>query len=256
MSIDGTPTSRWLMRFHPNPDGDVRLVCLPHAGGSASFYFPLSARFAAEADVIALQYPGRQDRRLEPCIDDIGVLADRVAEELAALPDKPTVFFGHSMGAILAFEAAWRLEQAGLPGPRSLLASGRRAPSTRRRETVHCRDDDGVIAELQRLGGTDVGQIDEELLRIALPSIRSDYRAIESYVGTEGRTVSAPIVALTGDRDPLVTLDEADAWRTHTTSGFRRVVFSGGHFFITGNRDAVLDEISLELAAVRQLQAL
>jgi surfactin synthase thioesterase subunit len=249
-------TSRWLMRFHPNPDSAVRLVCFPHAGGSASYYHPLSVRFSAEADVIALQYPGRQDRRHEPCIKDIDLMADRLAEELAAVADKPTVYFGHSMGAILAFETAWRLEQAALRTPQSLIASGRRAPSTQRRETVHRRDDDGVIAELHRLGGTDVGLIDGELLRIAMPSIRADYEAIESYAGTEDRRVSCPIVALTGDRDPLTTLEEADAWRLHTDSDFRRVLIAGGHFFITSSRTAVQAEISRELAAVRQLQAL
>jgi surfactin synthase thioesterase subunit len=245
------PTSRWLMRFHPNPDSAVRLVCFPHAGGAASYYHPLSMRFAADADVIALQYPGRQERRLEPCITDIDVLADRLTDELAALDDRPAAFFGHSMGAILAFETALRLERAGLPGPRALIVSGRRAPSTHRRETVHSRDDAGVIAELQRLGGTDVSVIDQELLLLAMPAIRGDYRAIESYRGAEDSQVPCPIVALAGDSDPLTTLDEVDAWGRHTTGCFRRVVFPGGHFFIADQRVPVQAEIARELAGFR-----
>jgi surfactin synthase thioesterase subunit len=241
-------TSRWIIRYHPNPDKATRLVCFPHAGGSASYYRPLSVRFGAEADVICLQYPGRQDRRHEPCIDDLGLLADRLAEELSALSDNPTVYFGHSMGAILAFETAWRLEQSRRNAPQVVMVSGRRAPSTQRRETVHCRDDDGIVAELRRLGGTDLELIDEELLRMAMPSIRSDYRALESYLGTQG-IIRCPIVALTGDRDPLTTLDEADAWRQHTSAAFRRVVLPGGHFFITNSLAAVQEEISRELAA-------
>lgn len=249
-------TNKWIMRFHANTDAGIRLVCFPHAGGSASYYRPLSVRFAADADVIALQYPGRQDRRLEPCIDDLAVLADRVAEQLAPLEEKPTVFYGHSMGATLAFETAWRLEQRGLHACQSLVASGRRAPSTRRTETVHERDDAGVIAELQNLGGTDLRMIDDELIRIAMPSIRADYRAIESYRPTTDRRLSCPIVALTGDADPLTTIAENDAWRTHTDSGFRGKVFPGGHFFITSNLAAVQQEIARELTAVRLLTAL
>jgi surfactin synthase thioesterase subunit len=249
-------TSRWLIRFHPRPDSDVRLVCFPHAGGSASFYHPLSMRFSPTADVIALQYPGRQDRRREACIDDIGVLADHIAEQLEPLADKPTVFYGHSMGAILAFETAWRLEQRGRRGCQSLVASGRRAPSSQRTETVHELDDDGIIAELQSLGGTDVRMIDDELLRIAMPSIRSDYKAIESYVGPPGRKVSCAIVALTGDADPLTTVAEVEAWSLHTDADFRVRVFPGGHFFITGNIVAVQDEIAREMAAARQLAIL
>jgi surfactin synthase thioesterase subunit len=249
-------TSRWIMRFHPNVDSDIRLICFPHAGGSASYYHPVSRRFATEADVVSLQYPGRQDRRLEPCIDDIAVLADHLAEEIDALGGKPTVYYGHSMGAILAFETAWRLEQRGRDACRSLVVSGRRAPGTRRQEQVHRRDDNGVIAELQRLGGTDVGLIDDELLRIAMPSIRADYRAIESYAGAADRRISAPIVALTGDADPLTTVEEALAWERHTDAGFRSAVFGGGHFFITGNIVAVQDEIARELSSVRQPAAL
>uniref|UniRef100_UPI0034DE7E71 thioesterase II family protein n=1 Tax=Streptomyces flavofungini TaxID=68200 RepID=UPI0034DE7E71 len=101
----------WLRRYHPADTDAVRLVCFPHAGGSASFYHPLSARFTPRAEVISLQYPGRQDRRKEPCVTDLGTLADLITEQLLALDERPTVFFGHSMGAALAFETAWRLEQ-------------------------------------------------------------------------------------------------------------------------------------------------
>ncbi|MEV7425647.1 MULTISPECIES: thioesterase II family protein [unclassified Streptomyces] len=239
----------WVRRYHPAPDSTVRLVCFPHAGGSASFFHPVSATFSPGADVIALQYPGRQDRRLEPCVTDLGTLADLITDQLLALDEKPTVFFGHSMGAVLAFETAWRLEQKGSgTAPRAVLASGRRAPSTRRPESVHQRDDDGIIAELKLLNGTDAGVLaDEEILRMALPAIRGDYEAIESYRCDEQRRLNAPITVLTGDADPRTTLDEAAAWERHTEGAFRIQVYPGGHFFLTGNIAAVNAEISSEL---------
>ncbi|MEL3947507.1 thioesterase II family protein [Streptomyces sp. LNU-CPARS28] len=222
----------WLRRFHPAADAPVRLMCFPHAGGSASFYFPVSAALADGCDVSALQYPGRQDRRHEPNVDDIGVLADRIAPVLEPLFDRPVVFFGHSMGAVLAFEVARRLEARGHE-PALLFASGRRAPSTVREENVHQRDDDGIVAEMKAMSGTDAQVLgDEELLRMVLPALRSDYRAIETY-GPVDTTVACPITVLTGDDDPKTTVPEAEQWRAHTTGAFHLKVFRGGHFYLS-----------------------
>ncbi|WP_328395024.1 thioesterase II family protein [Streptomyces sp. NBC_00390] len=239
----------WVRRYHPAPGNAPRLVCFPYAGGSASFYLPMSTAFSSSADVIALQYPGRQDRRLEPCVTDIGELADRITDKLLQLDEKPTLFFGHSMGAVLAFETAWRLEQKGSgAAPRALVASGRRAPSTHRAESVHRRDDDGIIAELKILDGTDQEVLgNEEILRMALSAIRGDYEAIERYHCGEQRRVSCPITALTGDADPRTTIDEATAWERHTDGSFRLEVLPGGHFFLTGQQAAVVSLISREL---------
>src|SRR5436305_687475 len=104
MTIMNHTTSAWIRRYHPAPAAAVRLVCFPHAGGSASYFHPVSARFSPGVDVEALQYPGRQDRRAEPCVTDLNELADVVTTEIRALDPLPTVYFGHSMGAALAFE--------------------------------------------------------------------------------------------------------------------------------------------------------
>ncbi|MEV7597123.1 alpha/beta fold hydrolase [Kitasatospora sp. NPDC089797] len=246
-------STRWLRRFHPADGRAVRLVCFPHAGGSASYYHPVSAALAADTEVIALQYPGRQDRRTEPCVDSIAVLADRITDELLTLDDRPTLYFGHSMGAVLAFETAWRLEHKGSgQAPRGIVASGRRAPSTSRAETVHQRDDEGVLAELRLLDGSDARALaDEEILRMAMPAIRADYRAVERYTCEPGRVLRCPITALTGDADPRTTLAEAEAWQDHTTGGFRLEVLPGGHFFLAEQQAAVLREITTELAGLR-----
>ncbi|GAA3487803.1 MULTISPECIES: thioesterase II family protein [Streptomyces] len=238
----------WLRRFHPAADRPVRLVCFPHAGGSASFFHPVSVRFSSAVDVIALQYPGRQDRRHEPCAPDLATLADRIVDELLSLDEKPTVFFGHSMGAVLAFETAWRLEHKGVHAPRSVIASGRRGPSTVRTETVHRRDDNGIIEELRLLNGTNPDLLgDEEILRMALPAIRGDYEAIEKYECPPDRTLRCPITVLTGDADPRTSSAEALAWQQHTEGAFRMEVYPGGHFFLTDHIRAVGDEMAREL---------
>ena len=114
---------------HPlNPDA-VNLVCLPHAGGSASFFFPLSRALAPRVAVRAVQYPGRQERYRESNIDSVPALADEIFGALAATVTGPVALFGHSMGAVLAYEVALRMRRAGLAEPLLLFASGRRAPS-------------------------------------------------------------------------------------------------------------------------------
>lgn len=236
-------TDLWVRRYHPAPDASTRLVCFPHAGGSASFYFPVSAALNGVADVAALQYPGRQDRHTEKGIDSIAELADRAHEALRPCSDRPLVFFGHSMGAVLAFEVALRFERDG-QGPVHVFASGRRAPSTYRPEDVHLRDDDGIIAEMRKLSGTDPRVLgNDEVLRMVLPAIRSDYTAIEKYRADPGATIAAPITVLTGDADPRTTLDEARAWEQHTTGGFDLKVFPGGHFYLTEHATEVIEVI-------------
>ncbi|TYB44917.1 thioesterase II family protein [Actinomadura chibensis] len=240
-----TAGDAWARAFHPAPDAAARLVCFPHAGGAASFYFPVSAALRPGTEVLAVQYPGRQDRRAEDPITDLQVLADRVFEALRPrLADRPA-FFGHSMGAVVAFEVARRMEREDGVSPAVLVASGRRAPSRRRAESVHLRDDDGIVRELKRLNGT--GSVlleDAELLRTFLPAVRGDYRAIETYECPPGPPLTCPITVFTGDDDPHVTLDEARAWRDHTTGAFDLQVFQGGHFYLTARPKETLARLT------------
>jgi surfactin synthase thioesterase subunit len=238
---------RWINRFAPSDEAPVRLVCFPHAGGSSSFFFPVSRALAPAIDVLAVQYPGRQDRRLEPCLPSVGALADGIARSLRAFTDRPTAFFGHSMGALVAFEVARRVPRA----PVHLIVSGRRAPSRWRAETVHQRDDPGLLAELAALGGTDQRFFgDEELLRLMLPTIRADYRAVETYRPAPDATVTCPVTALVGDTDPRVTVDEADAWRAHTTDRFDLHVLTGGHFYLVHHQREITDLIARGLGVM------
>jgi surfactin synthase thioesterase subunit len=231
----------WCRRYRPVGDGGEQLVCFPHAGGSASFYLPVAAALSPAVDVVAIQYPGRQDRLREPPIDDIALLADRIYARLRVTADRPVTFFGHSMGAIVAFEVARRLEADGRTITR-LFASGRRAPSTRREEAIHLRDDAGIVAELRRLGGTSSALLQhDEILRAALPALRADYRAIETYACDPQATVSCPISVLLGDDDTRVTFDEASAWASHTTGAYDIHKFPGGHFYLVERLSDVME---------------
>jgi surfactin synthase thioesterase subunit len=240
-------TDLWIRRFFPSAQADHQLVCLPHAGGSAPFYRSVAQALSPRVEVLAVQYPGRQDRRHEPMMATIDELADAVATAVRGALDRPFAIFGHSMGATLAFEVGVRLEDAGLY-PERVFVSGRRAPSTHRNEQVHKCDDNGLIAELRRLAGTDQ-QIfgDEELLRMVLPAIRNDYRAAETYTHTGGRRLSCPVVALAGDRDPKASHEEVRAWSRHTEGEFQMRTYPGGHFYLLHHAAEVIRVIEERL---------
>ncbi|RSM45253.1 thioesterase [Amycolatopsis balhimycina DSM 5908] len=240
--------SEWIRRFHPAPAAPVRLVCFPHAGGAASYYRPVSAALAPAVEVLVVQYPGRQDRYGEPAVDDLFVLADRLAGVLPAVMGGPVAFFGHSMGASLAFEVARRLEARGTR-LHTLFVSGRRAPSGPLGDGVHLKNDDELLAEVKRLGGTEAAILDDpDIRRMALPALRSDYRAAERYHYRPGPDVSCPIVALLGDQDPKVDEAQASGWADRTSAGFELKTFPGGHFYLKDEAAAITGLIGDRLA--------
>ncbi|MFJ3232134.1 thioesterase II family protein [Streptomyces sp. NPDC086787] len=250
-----TGESDWIRRYHPAVADAPRLICFPHAGGSASFYFPVAKELTPGIDVLVVQYPGRQERRREPLIDNVPELADRVFEELRHHADRPLYLFGHSMGATVAFEIARRFSAAGLPSPARLFASARRAPSRTRAERVHTRDDEGVIRELRRLSGTDDRVLgNEEIMRLALPVIRNDYKAVETYRVEPDVRIDCPVTVLTGDSDPNTSLDEARAWAGHTTADCEVLTFPGGHFYLVDRSREVLDTIAARTIAPAALR--
>ncbi|MFE1554939.1 thioesterase II family protein [Streptomyces sp. NPDC058734] len=248
----------WIRRFHPAPEAHHRLVLLPHAGGSASFFFNFSKELAGHAEVLAVQYPGRQDRRAEPPLDNVAALVEEIHRALLPWTDKPLVLFGHSMGAVLSFELARRFEREGAPLA-GLIASGRRSPTVRREENVHTRGDDALIAEIRALSGTDAGLLaDEELLRMVLPAIRSDYKAVETYrylPDGPGPALKCPVSVLTGESDPRVSVPEAMEWRELTGGEFSLRTFPGGHFYLTPQQAGVTRAVIEDLAAFTAVPA-
>jgi surfactin synthase thioesterase subunit len=243
MAGNSDETNLWLRRFHSAPEARTRLICLPHAGGSASFYFSASQFMAPAVEVLAVQYPGRQDRHNEKCIDTIDQLADEVFQVIRHWADRPLALFGHSMGATLAFEVARRLENDGVV-PTGLFVSGRRAPCRHRDEKVHLRDDESFVSEVKTLSGTDSRLLDDpEVLDMILPAIRSDFKAAETYRYHPGPKLRSPIFAFIGDSDPKSTVSEARAWSEHTVGRFELQVFTGGHFYINSCMSAILNTI-------------
>ncbi|WP_405810142.1 alpha/beta fold hydrolase [Streptomyces sp. NBC_00210] len=241
----------WFRRYGTAEAGAQRLYCFPHAGGAASAYIPLSRALLPSVEALSVQYPGRQDRRLEPGIEDIGVLADLLAEQVGReSAGRPYAFFGHSMGAIVAYETARRLEKQSIPGPVHLFVSGRSTPSTGPRTSDRLHGDAELRAEIRRLGGTGSRVLDDpELMEMVMPALRADYRALAGYAWEPGWPLSCPLTVLVGDADPVVTVEEAAAWGKFSTESTELRVFTGGHFYLDDRMGEVASVISGRLGA-------
>ncbi|MBX7431138.1 alpha/beta fold hydrolase [Mycobacterium sp. Y57] len=222
-----------MRNFHPAPTARIKLLCFPHAGGSASYYFPMATALSPEFDVFVVQYPGRQDRHGEPLVESIGELADQVFAELGALADAQVAFFGHSMGAVLAFEVARRLETLAGRRPLVVFASGSRAPSRHGGDDRVAGTDPDLIGVMRDLGGTDPRVLnDPELRATFLPAFRNDYRAMQAFRCAPDVVIDAPIVVMTATDDPKASVADAAAWLQHTSGGGEVHTFVGGHFYL------------------------
>ncbi|WP_156753345.1 thioesterase II family protein [Actinokineospora pegani] len=233
----------WLRCFAPRPDAAVRLVCFPHAGGSASAYHQWPAALGDGIEMHAVQYPGRADRFPEPLEPDPAAIARAV---VAALPadGKDLALFGHSMGALLAYEVA-----RSLPGVRRLVVSGSLPP-----HTVHDQpplwdpDDEVLVANLRELGGAGLEALTDPQLRpLVLPYIRNDLRLVDRYRHEPGPPAHFPITVLVGDSDRRAPTSRVGRWAELTEGPCRVRVFPGGHFYLDEQREAVTAAIGREL---------
>lgn len=237
--------SAWTRTWHAGPGSRLTLICLPHAGGSAGFYRPWAALMPPEVELVAIQYPGREDRLGDPGSAGMGELVSAVADAVQPLLDRPYALFGHSMGSAVAWELAHELERRGAPGPSRLFASGRAAPATAVTGQLHRQDDDVLCGELGRLGGTSREILDDPGLRsLILTAVRHDYRIIETHRPEDRSPLSCPIHVLTGGTDPELGAercrDRAGGWADLTTARTEVRVFPGDHFYLTPRRREVV----------------
>ncbi|MEU3556040.1 thioesterase II family protein [Streptomyces fragilis] len=241
-------SSRWL-RHHPVEDPRLRLVCLPHAGGTATAYSGWPPLLPAGVELLAVQYPGRQDRLAEPCETSMAALADAVTDALTDRLDLPVALFGHSMGSAVAYEVALRLRDRADAEVVALLVSGRCAPH-RRRPTPFPLDDAGLLASVARLAGPEAWAYEHPDLRdLLLPSLRGDHRLLDAYrPDPPAERLRTPVTAYGGDRDPVCPEADLGTWAEVTDGGLETVVLPGGHFFLREQQAALLAHLGSRLA--------
>ncbi|MER5755687.1 alpha/beta fold hydrolase [Streptomyces sp. NPDC002088] len=223
----------WFRTFIERPEARVRLVCFPYAGGGAGLYRALAQQLTPGIEVVAVQYPGRQDRRAEAPIEDLEVLADRIADELTTIDGPPVALFGHSLGATVGFEVARRMRPR-FPSPvLRLFVSARKAPADHRPSGRDFRDDAVLRAWAQRAGdAARQAEADPDLWQLAAPSLAADLTMSETYAARPGTKATCPVTAIAGSADRGCGIEEMGRWAAHTIGGFEVEEVKGDHYFI------------------------
>lgn len=235
---------RWLLRPRRQAAARVSLICLPHAGAGASAFARWAALMSPSIEVVCVQPPGRESRSAEAAIPSTVGLARSIAEVAEPVLERPYALFGHSFGAMVAYELARELRGLGHPEPVRLFVSASRGPyQPWEHPSIHHLDDLALAREVERRYGTPVpAEVLEspELRGLFLPPLRADLEAVEAYAHVDGEPLACPISAFAGDSDGMANADTVAGWARATAGGFRLRVIRGGHFFV---RSAVADVI-------------
>ena len=232
----------------PNPQSRMRLFCFPYAGGTAAVFRGWAQYLPAEIELCAVQYAGRGSRLAEPLGEDVMAVMNGIYQDLQPFLKKPFAFFGHSMGALVSYEFARRLQQEERPGPFQLFVSGCSAPHVRQIESTYNLPEPEFIAELRRLQGTPEEVLDNaELMQLMMPIIRADFKVSQTYTYVPGPPLDCPIRAFGGLKDEMVPREEVEAWSEHTGGSFRAQMLPGDHFFLNTSESLLTRIIAQEL---------
>ncbi len=231
--------------------GTVRqLVCFHHAGGMAEYFLPWRDGVATDSALYAAQLPGHGARMGETALTCLHQLADQLALACHYLPQRPTFFFGHSMGAALAFEVALRLQRQGR-SIHGLGVSGRLPPDCNSDSDYYRQSDRQMLDKLKSLASDDMAsRYVPELMTLLLPVFRADFEAIETYQRRDAQRLTCPVFAAVGDHDSEVTPEQMARWGNITDGVFQLRIFAGGHFYLDHQREGLLAFLNREFAAV------
>ena len=239
----------WLALHVPQPQARLRLFCLPHAGGSASLFRTWQAELGPDIEVCPLQLPGRESRLNEPPFRELRPLVEALSDTVARYADRPFAFFGHSMGALLAFELTRTLVARGLPGPVHLFVASYRAPHTLAASppTAATHDIDANEAKRRETALALPTGMGEELLALVREALLADTAVCEGYVFTPGAPLTCPLSAFRGSED-YVPDDATKAWRALSSGPFTSRTFLGDHFFLRGTPRGLLQAVRRALS--------
>jgi surfactin synthase thioesterase subunit len=241
----------WLRRLDCRSAPNAHLFCFPHAGGTAASFRLWPGGLPPTLAVWGIQLPGRPGRLQDAPIDSIPALVAALTDALLPHLGQPFAMFGHSMGAVLAFETAAALGRMGAPLPQHLILSSRRPPHRQGTEPdMHRLDDAAFVAEIDRRYGGIPAELlhDRDVMALLLPGLRADITALETHRPTHCAPLDVPITACGGTEDRRTTRADIAAWAELTTGPFRMRMFAGGHFYLEPQRAVVLDHLSAALA--------
>ena len=209
-------------------------------------------KMASSVEVCPVQLPGRGNRIREAPFRQMAPLVESLAEGLSPYLEGRFAFFGHSLGAIVSFELAMKLQREGGQLPIHLFVSGRRAPHIPRQHPItYNLPDEEFVEELRRLNGTPKEVLEHaELMHLMLPVLKADFEISETYNHTDEPLRGCPITAFGGKQDEEVPEDFLQAWQQHTTGPFKHRMLPGDHFFLHASEQLLLAALNQELCSM------
>jgi surfactin synthase thioesterase subunit len=242
----------WLPNYGPRAGARVRLFCFPYAGGGASFFHAWPGGFPSSVEIRPVLLPGRESRIRETPLTSTRLLRTAIADALSSLVDMPYAFFGHSLGALLAFETAHELQNRGLAPPAALFVSAKTAPHLPpRHPPIFDLPERGFLDHLRRLyDPPEEAWAIPELMELLLPVLRADLEVCDRYVYPDEPRLECPVHAYGGSHDPATPIEDLEAWRELTGGDFSMQLFPGSHFYLNTSLDRVQGAIAETLERI------
>lgn len=236
----------WWPAHRPRTGARLRLFCLPYAGGSGAVYRPWQDSLGARVEVFPAEPPGRGSRMGEPPFKRMGAFVESLDAALEPLADRPFAFYGHSLGALVAFETARKRRREGRREPSALFVGASRAPQLPNTSPpTYELPDAELVEELRRLNGTPPEVLGHaELMRLVLPFLRADFEVEHTYVYKDEPPLGCPVVVFGGLEDREVGREPLEGWREQAAGGFHLHVLPGDHFFLNSAREQLLRHVA------------
>ncbi|HIK06555.1 MAG TPA: thioesterase [Trichormus sp. M33_DOE_039] len=237
----------WIISPKPNPKAEIRFFCFPYAGGGTSIFRDWVNSLPTNLELCHVQLPGHDSRIKEKPFSHLTPLIETMVSGLLPYLDRPFVFYGHSMGALLCFETARQLRKLHNLQPEHLFVSGSRAPQRPSfLKPTHHLPDNLFINEINRRYKAIPNEIlnNQEIMELFLPILKADFSIIETYEYIPDLPLDCPISAFGGLQDEMVNIEDIAAWQEQTSGKFILRMIEGEHFFINHKKQELLTVIS------------
>ncbi|KNC66759.1 thioesterase II family protein [Pseudoalteromonas ardens] len=246
------PQSCWFSTVLKQQQPRMRLFCFPFAGGGVSAFHDWKGWMPPQTELVVMELPGRGRRFNEALMDDMSEIVTSMANEFLHYTDVPYVFFGHSLGALIATELLQTLSERGLPMPHLFISSGMRAPQFRARQTLHTLEEDAFIEALKHYNGTPHELLNNpELMALFLPVLRADFSLSENHIYRATPPFDFPLHLVGGNEDSSVTREELNGWQALSSHEIRETWFPGDHFYLQGSsKPALLQHVRMILSGL------